>query len=187
MLDSLLNLVKEQAGDAILKNSAIPDNRKDEVVNEAANSIQGGFENLLSQGNINDVLKLFSGQGTAQNNLSQQFSGNLVQSLMGKFGLDNNAANGVAGSLIPAVLGSLVKRTNDPNDSAFNIQDLFNNFSGGKTSGFNIQSLLSKVQNGALDLDGDGDTDLQDIMLLLSGGKGGGGGLMDTIKGIFNK
>ncbi len=184
MLDSLLNLVKQHAGDAIAKNNAVPADRTDDIANEAAHSIQGGFENLLSQGSINDVLKLFAGQGSAQNQLSQQFSGNLVQNLMGKFGMDNNAANGIAGSLIPAVLGSLVKKTNDPGDNAFNIQDLFNDFSGGKTSGFNIQALLSKVQSGALDLDGDGDTDLQDIMLLLNGK---GGGLMDTIKGIFGR
>lgn len=185
MLDNLLTLVKEYAGDAIVKNGAIPDNRNDEAINEAANSIQGGFENMLSQGSINDVLKLFSGQGAAQSNVSQQLSGNLIQNLVGKFGLDNNAASGIAGSLIPAVLSNLVKKTNDPGDSSFNIQDLFNDFSGGQTAGFNVQGLLSKVQSGALDLDGDGDTDLQDIMLLLSKGKGGG--LVDTIKGMFGK
>lgn len=185
MLDSLLNLVKEQAGEAITKNSAIPDSRNEEAINEAANSIQGGFANLLSQGGINDVLKLFSGQGSAQNNVSQQLSGNLIESLVGKFGLDKNAANGIASSIIPSILNSLVKKTNDPNDSSFNIQDLFNDFSGGQTAGFNVQSLLSKVQSGSLDLDGDGDTDLQDIMLLLS--KGNGGGILNTLKGMFGK
>ncbi|MBX3241510.1 MAG: hypothetical protein KIT80_11030 [Chitinophagaceae bacterium] len=187
MLDNLLNLVKEHAGEAIAKNNSIPGNRKDEVIADAANSIEGGFQNLLSQGGgINDVLKLFSGQSSAQNNVSQQFTGNFVQDLIGKFGLDNNAANGIAGSLIPAVLSNLVSKTNDPNDSSFDIQSLLNNFSGGKTAGFNVQGLLDKVKSGALDLDGDGDTDLQDIMLLVSKGKSGGG-LMDTIKGMFGK
>ncbi|MBX3256059.1 MAG: hypothetical protein KF862_18125 [Chitinophagaceae bacterium] len=185
MLDNLFNLVKQYAGDAVINNPAIPNERNEEVIAEASGSIQGGFQDILAQGNISDVLKLFGGRdnGGVQNNITQQISGGLIENLIGKFGMDRQSAGSIAGGLIPAVLNNLVSKTNDPQDSSFNIQSLFNSFSGGKTSGMDIQGLLNKVKGGALDLDGDGDTDLQDLLLLFNQGKGGG--LMDKIKGMF--
>ena len=75
----------------------------------------------------------------------------------------------------------MVTKTNDPNDNSYNIQQIFNNLSGGQTSGFNMQALLDKLKGGKLDLDGDGDTDLQDLFSLFKGG-----GLMNKVKGMFN-
>jgi hypothetical protein len=103
---------------------------------------------------------------------------------MQKFNLDQGAASNIAGSLVPNVLQKLVSKTNDPSDSSFDIQGIFNNLSNGKTSGMNIQGLLSKVAGSGLDRDGDGDVDLQDAMAMLGGGQGAGG-LMDKVKGFF--
>lgn len=169
MLDNLLNLVKEYSGDAIVNNPAIPNNRNEEAIADATQSIEGGFQNLLSQGKLNDVLRLFSGgdNAPAQSNITQQLSGGFIENLVGKFGLDKQAAGGIAASLIPGILSSLVSKTNDSNDSSFNIQSLINSFSGGKTSGVNVQGLLDKFKGGSFDVDGDGDTDLQDVMALL--------------------
>lgn len=169
MLDNLLNLVKEFSGEAIVNNPAIPNNRNEEVIADATQSIQGGFQDLLSQGKINDVLRFFGGDSNpaAQSGITEQISGNLIQSLIGKFGIDKQAAGGIASSLIPGILSSLVSRTNNSNDSSFNIQSLLNSFSGGKTANINVQGLLDKFKGGSLDIDGDGDTDLQDLMGLL--------------------
>lgn len=187
MLDNLLNLVKQYAGDSITNNPAIPNEKNEAVLVEASQSITGSLQGILSQDGLKDVLKMFGGQGGSVENsaISQQISGNFVQSLMSKFGMDNNAANSLAGSIIPGVLSSLVNKTNDANDKSFDIQGLFNSLSGGKTSGLNIQGLLAKVKSGALDLDGDGDTDLQDILLLFNKGGNNSGGIMDKLKGLF--
>jgi len=88
---------------------------------------------------------------------------------------------------VPDVMKKLVHKTNDPNDSSFDIQGIFNKLSGGSAAGINVQGLLNKFKGGGLDQDGDGDTDLQDLMKVVSGGGGStGGGLMDKIKGMFN-
>ena len=44
-----------------------------------------------------------------------------------------------------------------------------------------MQALLDKLKGGKLDFDGDGDTDLQDLLSLVKGG-----GLMNKVKGLFN-
>lgn len=188
MLDNLINLVREQAGDAIINNPTVPNERNEEVIAATGQSIAGGLQNMLSSGGLKDVLKLFGGQDApaASNPVVQNVSGNVIQQLMNGFGLDQQAANGIAGRLVPDVLQKLVSKTNDPSDNSFDIQGIFNQLSGGKSQGYNIQALLGKVMQGGLDKDGDGDTDLQDIMAMF-GGKGGGTNLLDSVKGFFNR
>ena len=47
MLDQLISLVKEYAGDAIITNPAIPNDRNDEAVGLASNSILDGLKMLF--------------------------------------------------------------------------------------------------------------------------------------------
>lgn len=192
MLENLLDLIKKNAGSAIINNPAIPNERNEEAIETVGNSITSGLQNLLGGGGMKDILKLFGGQGgdVNSNPVVQTISGNVVQDLMKKFNLDQGAASNIAGKLVPGVLQNLVSKTNDPNDKSFDIQGIFNSLSGGKTGSLNIQGLLGKVTAGGLDKDGDGDTDLQDVMAMFSGGRikeGGGGGILDTVKGLFGK
>lgn len=60
---------------------------------------------------------------------------------------------------------------------------------GGQTGGINFQDMLQKFQGAGGDVDGDGDTDLQDIIAKVSGGAqqsaGAGGGIGGILKGLF--
>ena len=165
MFENLLDLVKQHAGGAIINNPAIPNEHNDEAVSMASNSIIDGLKGAVSGGNMNDLLHMFSNSSNAAASpVSQGIQGNLVQSLMSRFGIDNPAATGIASSLIPTVVQQFVHKTNDPNDSSFDIQSIVNNISGGKTSGIDVQSLLNQF----------------------TGGSGSaGGGLMDMVKGFF--
>ncbi|HEU4573579.1 MAG TPA: hypothetical protein VFS36_01150 [Chitinophagaceae bacterium] len=184
MLENLLELVKQHAGNAIVNNPAIPNERNDEAISEASSSITGGLQGLLSQGGLKDVLKLFGGNTDIQNSsVTQGISGGFIQSLMNKFGLDQQSAGSIANQVVHNVMNDLVTKTNDPADKSFDIQGIFNSLSGGHTAGMDMQGLLNKVKGGALDLDGDGDTDLQDLMAVFNGKAGG---LMDKLKGLFN-
>ena len=184
MLDQLTNLVKQYAGDAIINNPAIPNERNDEAINETSSSIAGGLQNMLSSGGAQDILKMFSGnQSVSNSTVTNNVSGGVIQNLMSKFGLDQSTASNIANKLVPNVMQNLVQKTNDPNDSSFDIQGIFNGLSRGSTSGFNMQALLNKLKGAGLDQDGDGDTDLQDLTKMLSGG---GGGILDKVKGMFN-
>lgn len=182
MFDELLNLVKQHAGEAIVDNPSIPNEKNDEAINDASASITNGLQGMLSQGGLKDILNMFGGQPGSNAAVSNGIAGGLIQNLMDKFGLDKQQADNVAGKIVPNVLDDMVKKTNDPGDNSFDIQGIFNNLSGGQTSGFNMQGLLSKLKGGQLDLDGDGDTDLQDLMKLFSGK---GGGILNNVKSLL--
>jgi hypothetical protein len=146
MFENLIHLIKENAGDAIVNNPAIPNEQNDAVISEAGNSITGSLKNMVSQGNMQDVLNLFHNSGNISANPAlQNISGNFVQSLMDKFGLNQTAANGVAGNLIPNVLQSLVHKTNDPNDSSFDLQGIISHLTSG-TTGEAGSGVLDKIK-----------------------------------------
>ena len=78
MFDQLINLVKKHAGDAIISNPSIPNEKNDEVIQDASGSIMNGLQGLVSQGGMNDVLKMFTGQKST-NAVSQQSRGDLFK------------------------------------------------------------------------------------------------------------
>lgn len=169
MFENLLDLVKQNAGDAIINNPAIPNDHNDEAVSMASNSIMDGLKGALANGNINDVLHMFShSDNAAASPVSQNIQGNFIQNLMSRFGIDQSQAGNIASSLIPMVLQKFVHKTNDPNDSSFDIQSIVNNLTGGKTSGFDVQGLLNQFTGGGN-----------------SSGGTSGGGMMDMVKGFF--
>lgn len=186
MFEQLTDLIKSHSENAIINNDAIPNEKNDEAIGLASSSVISGIQQAISSGNLKDILSLFSGKhDVAQNPVTQNIKGSFIDQLKSRFGLDNTQATGAASGLIPDVLKNLVQKTNDPGNSQFDLQNILNQVTGGKTSGLNMQSLLDKYKSGAFDVDGDGDTDLQDVMAMLKGNSKKGGGLMDTVKGFF--
>ena len=173
MLENLLNLIRQNAGSAIINNPAIPNEHNDAAISEAGSSIVDGLKKMISGGNTQDVVNLFNHQGgdIASTPAAQQLSGGFIQNLMDKFGMDHGAASGVAANLIPQVLQNLVHKTNDPNDNSFDIKGILSHLTGGQGQaggGLDIQSLIGQFTQGG-------------------NSNAGGGGIMDTIKGLFGK
>ncbi|RXK59863.1 hypothetical protein ESA94_12475 [Lacibacter luteus] len=190
MFDQLLNLVKQQAGTAIIDNPDIPNERNDEAVADITNSITGGLQQALAGGQFKDVLKLLGGKGgdVETNPLAGQLSGNAISSLMEKFNLNQGQAGNIVSNLLPGVLNKFISKTNDPSDNSVDLQGIFSSLTGGSTNSLDIQGLLGRVTQGGLDKDGDGDTDFNDIINMVKGGasqQSGGGGVMDMVKGLF--
>ena len=182
MIENLSNLVKENANEAIINNSAIPNERNDEVVREATTAIESSLKSSLSGGNVKEVANLFNGNGENVTNspVAQQAVGSFTERLQSMFGLNIMQSASIANNLIPNIFKKLVQKTNDPSDSSFSIQSVFDELSGGKTSGMNVQSMMTKFKSG-LDKDNDGDLDLQDLKAFFTGS----GGVVDKVKGLF--
>lgn len=165
MLENLNELVKQSAQDAIVNNSEIPNEQNEAAIQAASGSIFDSLKQQLSSGNIGNLVDAFKGGDVANSAVVQDASSGFIDKLSG-MGINLESAKAIAASIIPGVMGQLVNKTNDPNDSSFNLQDMLTKISGP-----------------------DGKFQLSDLTNLFSGsndGKEGEGGIVDKLKGLFN-
>jgi hypothetical protein len=215
MLEQLIGLVKQYAGDSIVKNPEIPNERNEEAMAEASNTVVGGLQNMLAGGGLQSIMNLFSQgnkegtSGLMQNPIVNMMTGHLMKKLMGKFGLNSGSASNIASSLIPNVINGLISKTKDSNDNSIDMNSIIRALTGGNApvaepaqsggggGGFDFQDLLNKFTGGGGgNTSGGGGFDISDIISKVTKGaqqnqetqtqqSGGGGGIMDMIKGFL--
>jgi hypothetical protein len=209
MIEQLFSLIQQESQKEIINNPAIPNEQNGLAVGLATESIFGGLQNVLANGGLEQVMGLFgNNQENAGVRQDNPLVGGIVQNLVGQFmtrlGLSQQSANGIASVLIPMVLNKLVGKTTSTDNNGFDINGLLGSLLGGKSNhgnavelpnrsnGIDFGGLLSKVsQGGGLDIDGDGDVDLQDIIAATSGAATNvqrnrqSSGMMDLIGGLL--
>lgn len=148
MLDELIKLVQQNAGDAIVKNQAIPNQHNDDAIQEVAGQIFNGLKGQVSQGNMEQVVSMFQG-GSSSSLTNNPMVAQIISSVAGnfatKFGIAPDTARSVVGSLIPTVMNQLVKKTNDPNDSSFDLSNMVQSMGGNNSD---LAGMLGKMGGG---------------------------------------
>ncbi len=171
MLENLINLVKENAGEAIVNNPEVPNENNDKAIEVTGNSIMDTLRNAVSGGDISQLTSLFNGD--ANNAETSELAGNaksdVVSNLIEKLGLSPEIAQRISQTVVPLVMAKLVGKTNNPNDNSFNIQDMLGNLTG-DAGGFDLGSVLGKINSSNSDRE-----------------KSGSGSLGDTLGGMFGK
>lgn len=139
MFDNLLQLIKENAGEAIINNPAIPNEKNDEAIHETTNGVVNFLQEKASSGNIQDIMGMFQGGANSGMvaSLSQKIAGNLAS----KFGLSTAQSSAIVQQLIPVVMDKFIHKTNDANDKSFDLQNIISTLGGNSTAG----SLLGKL------------------------------------------
>jgi hypothetical protein len=200
MLEELFNLVKGAANDTVINNPEVPNEKNDEIVAEATNTVASGLRNIVAGGGAQNLLSLFGGNNSQQsggllsNPIVNMMIGHLSDKLMNKFNLGGTQANNVASGLIPNVISSLINKTKDPSNSTFSLDGLLHSITGGQSS--QIAQQEGSSGGGLMDIlnqfgGSGGGGGLMDIVSKLASGaqqqqqKNGGGGLMDIIKGFI--
>ena len=148
MLDQLMQLVKEQAGDAIVNNPAIPNEKNNEAIQDVSQQLLSGLQSHAQQGNISDIVSMFKNGGSSgmmNNPMVAQLINKVAGSLASKFGISPQTATQIASGILPQVLSKFVNKTNDPNDNDFDLQDVIKNVSGNS----NIGDILGQFGGGS--------------------------------------
>jgi hypothetical protein len=150
MLDQLMKLVEQHAGDAIVKNPAIPNEHNNAAIKDVASQIFSGLQSQATSGGLQNIVSMFQGGG-GSNMTSNPIVSGLISSVAGsvasKFGVSQQVAQSMASSLLPSVMNSLVKKTNDPKDSSFDLGSILKATSG--NSGLDVGSLIGQVTGGS--------------------------------------
>ena len=133
MFEQLLNLVKEQAGAAVINNPAVPNEKNDAVCETATNSIIDKLKDMVGNGGIESITDMLSsGSNVASHPAVSNIASGVVGDLMKKFGFDGSTAENIVSQLIPTVMSKFTSKTNDPNDNSFNLTDIVSSLTGGK-------------------------------------------------------
>ena len=148
MFENLLNLVKENAGDGIIDNPVIPNEKNEDAIQTTTTSIFESLKAQFSSGNLSSIMDMFKGGGTSatQSSVGNAVQTNVVSDLMRKFGIDNSQATEIANKLVPKVMEKFVNKTNDPNDKSFDLPSIVNSL-GVTTAGGGIGSMIKGLFN----------------------------------------
>jgi Bacterial protein of unknown function (DUF937) len=152
MLDQLVNLVRQNADEAIVKNPAVPNEANDEAIKDVASEIFNGLKGQASQGNLQDLMGMLQGGGQSAvqgNPLTSSLVSNITSKLAAKFGISPQIASGIAASLIPMVMKQFVDKTNDPNDKDFDLQDVVKSVTGNSNVGDILSQFTGNKQGSA--------------------------------------
>ena len=143
MLENLIQLVKEHAGDAIINNPAVPNEQNDSAIEATAGSIFDSLKNQFTgEGGADMITNFFQGsESSSSDSVAGGMSNDVISGLVKKIGLPEGAAAGIVSQLLPVVLQSLKSKTNDPNDNSFDLQGIIGSLAGGETGG-----LFNKVK-----------------------------------------
>ncbi len=135
MFDNLLQLVKEHAGEAIVNNPAIPNDKNDAAIGVASEGILDQLKQMGASGGMDAIMGLMKGGNVAGSSAVADIAGNVAGKLMSNFGLDASQAEGIVKNLVPQVMDKFVSKTADPNDKSFDLQDVIGTLSGGGMGG----------------------------------------------------
>ncbi|TCC93332.1 hypothetical protein EZ428_00745 [Pedobacter frigiditerrae] len=170
MLENLEQLVRDNAQELIVNNGQVPNEHNEAAIQAASGSIFDTLKEQISTGKISQLADVFNKPDAVQANpVVQEATSSFTDKLAG-FGINAEMAKSIGASLIPVIMGKLVNKTNDPNDSSFNIQDMLGKFAGGADGKFDLTDVMSMFNGGGQ----------------AQAGQPAGGGVLDKLKGLFN-
>lgn len=133
MIDQLINLVRNHAGESVINNPAVPNEQNDEILRDVSNNISEGLKEETDKGNIDAIMDMFehnSETSLMNNSAIDGIMNKVVSSLSSKFGLSPEIADQIATNLLPRVMSQFIDKAKDPNDNDFSLLDIANKFGG---------------------------------------------------------
>jgi len=134
MFEKLFNLVKVNAGTAIMENPAIAENLREAALNDASSSIIEVLKKQVETGRLKDLVKYFQFAGIYENPLINAATNKFANKLNNYYGLDPKTALLTSQQLIPQVMQELIRETKSAQNKDFALSTLLSKVSGGAIS-----------------------------------------------------
>ncbi|MFC5408447.1 hypothetical protein ACFPMF_03950 [Larkinella bovis] len=190
MMETLMTLIRQQSGEAINNNPAIPNHQNDEALQAISSGILGGLQQQAQGGNLMDLLSMVTGQGSGTSiqtsPVTQGVQQNVQQSLMERLGISPQIAMSIATVVVPMVLSKLMNKARDTNDPSVDGNEILSSVTG--KQGVDWMGMANSAM-------ADGKLDMSDLMRVAGGFMGGGnaskekpsdsGGLGGMLGGLF--
>jgi hypothetical protein len=179
MLEQLMGLIKDHSQEAIVQNPAIPNEQNDSAMQTILGAITGGMQQSAQGGGAGmaGLAGLLGGQSGAgssslmSNPIVAGIAQQAISGLMQKFGMGNGQAAGIVGQVLPGVMSSMINKTNDPQDSSFNMTDIMGVMADGKVDMNDIMNIAGKFMGGGGQQQAQGGGGLGGLLGGLFGGK----------------
>lgn len=179
MLEQLMGLIRNNSQEAIVNNPAIPNEQNNSAMETIMGAITGGMQQQAQsgQGGMAGLAGLLGGQsgtsggGLMSNPIVAGIAQNAINGLMAKFGIGNGAASGIVSKVLPNVMGSMISKTNDPQDSSFNMTDIMGVMADGKVDMSDIMNIAGKFMGGGQQQQAQGGGGMGGLLGGLFGGK----------------
>lgn len=142
MLETILNLVKENVTSAVAGSPDVASDKQAAVVNTMTQGVTDGLKQNFTLNNMPDLMGLFGkGSSVEGNPVTQNIIGTVATSLIQKVGLPQSVASLLSSKAVPLVMKAISGKVNDPNEKSINVESLIKAFSGGEDNG----GLLGKI------------------------------------------
>ncbi|AQG79473.1 DUF937 domain-containing protein [Spirosoma montaniterrae] len=180
MFETLMNLVQQQSGQAVINNPAIPNEQNDNVMQTVASSILSGLGQQAQGGGLGNLLGMVvnGGNNVQDNPVTGNVQHHVEENLMQKLGISPQVAMSIAGAVVPMVLGKLMNKAADPNDNSVDGNSILGAATG--QQGIDWMGAASSAM-------ADGKLDMNDLMRVMTQQGGGGGGLGGMLGGLFGR
>ena len=175
MLETLMNLVQQQSGQAVINNPAIPNSQNDSVMQTVASSIMSGLGQQAQGGGLGNLLGMVVNGGNVQQSpVTQGVQSHVEQNLMEKLGISPQVAMSVAAAVVPMVLSKLMHKASDPNDPSVDGNSILGAATG--QQGIDWMGMAGSAM-------ADGKLDMNDLMRVATQQGGGLGGMLGGLLG----
>ncbi|WP_374950568.1 hypothetical protein [Mucilaginibacter sp.] len=130
MFEKLFLLVKNNAGEAVLNNPAIPEKYREAVLNDASSSIIEVLKSQMESGKLRDLVKYFQFTGIFNNPLIASAVNKFANKLNNFYGIESREAMEISNKLIPPVMQELIKQSKSEQNKELALSAIISKLNG---------------------------------------------------------
>jgi len=132
MFENLFQLVKNNAGTAVIENPEIPAKFHEAILNEASSSIIDVLKGQMESGKLRDLVKYFQYPEIYKNPLVTSVVNKFATRLNKYYGIDPVSSLKIANSVIKPAMLDLIRQTKNEQNKEFALSSFLSKINGNR-------------------------------------------------------